>query len=276
MPRKEFESFTRLDASDVNTFLMDQTVMSFAGTAARGSAIATPVEGMVTYLNDIDSLSVYNGTAFTTDRTIQVFPGTAARGSAIPSPVEGMYTHLEDTDALQFWNGSAWTSAARATGAGLVHIATQSVSGVTAINFNNVFSSAYTNYKVIVSGSASTRNELFARLRVGGVDASATDYVEAVIFRDVTNLTSRYNTAQTRASIGFAENVRSMNIFDVGGPFLTTKTSFGAIGASAQGAASAILWLAGNGHNLTLSYDGISILSANAFTGSVSIYGWKE
>jgi hypothetical protein len=48
MPRKDFQSFTRLDASDVNTFLMDQTVMSFAGTAARGSAIPTPVDGMVT------------------------------------------------------------------------------------------------------------------------------------------------------------------------------------------------------------------------------------
>jgi hypothetical protein len=232
MSRKVFTAGEVLAAADVNSFLMDQTVMSFAGTAARGSAI--------------------------------------------PTPVEGMYTHLEDSDALQFWNGSAWTSAARATGAGLVHIATQSVSGVTAINFNNVFSSAYTNYKVVVSGSSSTRNELFARLRVGGVDASATDYIQALIFRDVTNLTSAYNTAQTRASIGFTEDARSLNTFDVGAPFLTTKTSFSAIGASAQGAVGAIIWLAGNGHNLTTSYDGISILSANAFTGFVSIYGWKE
>jgi hypothetical protein len=64
MPRKEFESFTRLDASDVNTFLMDQSVMSFAGTAARGSAIATPVEGMVTYLEDSDDYEGYNGSAW--------------------------------------------------------------------------------------------------------------------------------------------------------------------------------------------------------------------
>jgi hypothetical protein len=61
MPRKEFEAFTRLDASDVNTFLMDQTVMSFAGTAARGSAIPSPVEGMVTFLDDSDILSIYDG-----------------------------------------------------------------------------------------------------------------------------------------------------------------------------------------------------------------------
>jgi len=111
MPRKEFESFTRLDASDVNTFLMDQTVQSFADSTARASAITIPVEGMVTYLNDIDSLSVYNGTAFTTDRTIQVFAGTAARGSAIGTAVEGMYTHINDTDSLEYYNGSAWVAA---------------------------------------------------------------------------------------------------------------------------------------------------------------------
>ena len=64
MPRKEFESFTRLDASDVNTYLMDQSVMTFAGTAARGSAIATPVEGMYAHLNDTDSLEYYDGSAW--------------------------------------------------------------------------------------------------------------------------------------------------------------------------------------------------------------------
>jgi hypothetical protein len=64
MPRKQFDAFTRLDASDVNTFLMDQSVMTFATSAARGSAIATPVEGMTTFIQSTDSLEVYNGTAF--------------------------------------------------------------------------------------------------------------------------------------------------------------------------------------------------------------------
>jgi hypothetical protein len=64
MPRKEFESFTRLDASDVNTYLMDQSVMTFGGTAARGSAITTPVEGMVTYLEDSDAFEYWDGAAY--------------------------------------------------------------------------------------------------------------------------------------------------------------------------------------------------------------------
>jgi len=66
MPRKEFESFTRLDASDVNTFLMDQSVMTFASSAARGSAIATPVEGMVTYLEDSNSFEYWDSAEWDT------------------------------------------------------------------------------------------------------------------------------------------------------------------------------------------------------------------
>jgi hypothetical protein len=43
---------------------MDQTVMSFAGTAARGSAIPSPVEGMYTHLEDTDNLEFYNGSSW--------------------------------------------------------------------------------------------------------------------------------------------------------------------------------------------------------------------
>jgi len=62
MPRKVFTAGEVLAASDVNNFLMDQTVMTFAGTAARGSAIASPTEGMYTHLNDTDALQYYDGT----------------------------------------------------------------------------------------------------------------------------------------------------------------------------------------------------------------------
>jgi hypothetical protein len=64
MPRKVFTAGEVLAATDVNNFLMDQTVMVFAGTAARGSAIGTATEGMYTHLNDTDALQYYNGSAW--------------------------------------------------------------------------------------------------------------------------------------------------------------------------------------------------------------------
>lgn len=64
MPRKVFTAGEVLAATDVNDFLQDQTIMVFAGTAARGSAIPTPVEGMYTHLNDTDALEYFDGTNF--------------------------------------------------------------------------------------------------------------------------------------------------------------------------------------------------------------------
>jgi hypothetical protein len=59
MPRKVFTAGEILTAADVNTNLMDQAVMSFASSAARSSAIPSPVEGMVSYLADTDSWEGY-------------------------------------------------------------------------------------------------------------------------------------------------------------------------------------------------------------------------
>jgi FlaG/FlaF family flagellin (archaellin) len=57
--RKGFVAGEILTAADVNSFLMDQSVMVFDDSTARGSAIPTPSEGMVTYLKDSDQLFKY-------------------------------------------------------------------------------------------------------------------------------------------------------------------------------------------------------------------------
>ena len=62
--RKTFTAGDVLTASDVQNYLMDQTTMVFAGTAARSSAIATPTEGMFAVTTDTDELDYYNGTAW--------------------------------------------------------------------------------------------------------------------------------------------------------------------------------------------------------------------
>jgi hypothetical protein len=64
MPRKVFTSGEVLSATDVNEFLQNQMVMTFAGTAARGSAIGTATEGMLTYLADSNTFEFFDGTDF--------------------------------------------------------------------------------------------------------------------------------------------------------------------------------------------------------------------
>lgn len=70
MPRKTFQNGYPLPASDLNTYLMDQSVQTYASAAARTSALATPVEGQVTYLEDTNLLYVWDGSAWTAINTI--------------------------------------------------------------------------------------------------------------------------------------------------------------------------------------------------------------
>lgn len=61
--RKVFTAGSVLNATDVQSYLQDQAVMVFAGTAARGSALGagTVSAGMVSYLTDVDQIQHYNG-----------------------------------------------------------------------------------------------------------------------------------------------------------------------------------------------------------------------
>ena len=53
-----------LTANNVNTYLMQQSVMVFATAAARTSGIAAPSEGMLTYLSDSNTFSYYDGSGW--------------------------------------------------------------------------------------------------------------------------------------------------------------------------------------------------------------------
>lgn len=62
---KLFATGDVLTAAQVNTYLMQQSVMSFASAAARTTAISGILaEGMVTYLQDTNSLEYYDGTSW--------------------------------------------------------------------------------------------------------------------------------------------------------------------------------------------------------------------
>jgi hypothetical protein len=66
---KLFTSGAVLTAAQVNTYLMDQSVMRFADEAARTAAFGgagEPVlaEGMLSYLMSTDAVQVYNGSAW--------------------------------------------------------------------------------------------------------------------------------------------------------------------------------------------------------------------
>jgi hypothetical protein len=63
MPYKNFTPNV-LPASDVNNYLMNQSVIVFDSVAQRSATLTVPIEGMVTYLKDTNTLWFYNGTSW--------------------------------------------------------------------------------------------------------------------------------------------------------------------------------------------------------------------
>lgn len=65
MAYKVFTNGSPLPASDLNTYLMNQSVMVFANSTARSAALTSPTEGMTTYLEDTNKVEVWTGAAWT-------------------------------------------------------------------------------------------------------------------------------------------------------------------------------------------------------------------
>ncbi len=61
---KVFTNGSVLNASEINDNLMNQSVMVFSNSTARTAAIASPIEGMITYLEDTAAYESYDGAAW--------------------------------------------------------------------------------------------------------------------------------------------------------------------------------------------------------------------
>jgi hypothetical protein len=66
---KVFTNGSVLQASEINDNLMRQSVMVFSNAAARTAAITSPIEGMLTWLEDVNRYEFYNGTAWVSNNT---------------------------------------------------------------------------------------------------------------------------------------------------------------------------------------------------------------
>lgn len=65
---KTFVAGAVLGATETNTYLMQQSVMVFADVTARDTTpatrIASPTEGMVSYVKSVDQIQIYNGSSW--------------------------------------------------------------------------------------------------------------------------------------------------------------------------------------------------------------------
>jgi hypothetical protein len=143
-------------------------------------------------------------------------------------------------------------------------------------SFNDVFSSTYENYKLVLNGTSSTGTNLSIRFRVGGSDDSTSNsYVEESILANGTSLGSSRATTNLGKLMSIESNLVSTVSTDIYQPFLANPTGWYSNNMRPQSDA-AIRIFAGT-HNQSTSYDGLSlIMPSGNFTATISIYGYAK
>ena len=210
---KPFTAASVLTSSDVNNYLMEQSVMFFATTAARDAAIAgaTLKDGMVVYVGSNDSsegLYTYNGTAW------RKGPG---------------------------WN-APWGVMASVTQTGAL-VTTSGTTEITVTNTASFSSIANRNYLFTVSTSCyddvATSSQFTFRLRNGSL--TGTSLMAQIVSTSLNNYTplsfSFVNTLSTASSNGLfltmqrTSGTGRFNSNATASPALITMTDIGPSGA---------------------------------------------
>jgi hypothetical protein len=172
--------------------------------------------------------------------------------------------------------GGSATSSVSANG--LVAFASAST-----ISLNGIFSSTYTNYRILFTATNATSNDLdlYTRLRLSGIDAlGSTDYRFGVLRNTYGGGTSNQfangaSTMQGGTITNLSENYLT---FEVSNPFVTKNTTFLTYGTS-RGSSGGGGWAwSGSGiHILNTSYDGITFFAnGENITGTVCVYGYRN
>lgn len=160
---KTFNTGDILTANDVNTYLMQQTVMVFDNATARTAAIATPSEGMFSYLKDTNLTYRYDGSAWLSDA-----------GTTSPLTTKGDVWTYSTTDARLGVgaNGTVLTADsaettglkwAAVTSGGMTIIASGSLSG-TAVNLTSI-PATYNSLRLIVRAFRTSTDNFDLRMR---------------------------------------------------------------------------------------------------------------
>lgn len=155
----EFTTGDILTAAAANGYLASQTVMVFANAAARTSAIASPQEGMISFLKDSDSLQYYTGSTWTNVDT-GVSPlttkgdiyGYSTTNARVPIGTNGQVLTADSTQAL----GLKWATPAASAGWTLLSTTTLSGAKTTINTINQGYSEIMVSVEDYFSAAASS------------------------------------------------------------------------------------------------------------------------
>jgi hypothetical protein len=152
------------------------------------------------------------------------------------------------------------------------------ISAVASQSINDVFSTTYDNYRIIVdfTGSTGTNNNM--RLRVSGADNTTSNYMRQYIYASSTTLAAARSNSQSTWLLGDHGTSRTVNILDLISPNLAQVTGGVHFAAMYYNSSTENAWLQnGLGFNAATQFTGFTIYpSSGTITGTVSVYGYNK
>jgi hypothetical protein len=144
------------------------------------------------------------------------------------------------------------------------------LTGVTNVSLNGVFTSTYENYQIIIKVIGTTVDNFNLRLRASGTDASGSDYRVADLGATTTTGTTSYRPGAV------ATVFPSPGHIEVYSPQLAVRTGFTShVSVGASGGVTGYV-VVGN-HDLATAYDGFTIIAAGGnITGTIRVYGLQN
>lgn len=209
-------------------------------------------------------------------------PGVCTSSTRPASPYDGQVIYETDTDKIAVYDASAWvykTGTTAPTAPGIVLTGSASPSASTSVSINNCFTSSYENYRVVATMTAAAgTGTLSARLRASSVDTT-TNYICQLFESYSTTTSSTANVLGTdewyMSDINATYNVSSFS-FDIYKPQTAQKTNFNGQNHYQSTAGTFISQFVSGVQTSTTQFDGITILSTTAITGTIRIYGYAN
>lgn len=237
----------------------------------------------------------------------------AERDAKFMSPTQGLQVWRDDLGAVQTYYGlynsstnpggrdtAGWYSNDRAgglvpirpttatigTGSGSANsMGMVSFSGATSVSLDGVFSSEFTNYKVIFNGysSSSGVDMLRVRTRAGGTDFSGANTYWYLVYNGSTSDTymarQSFATADTFAAIGYlgydqGNSIKTIDVFNPANSSVRTALNVSGV-YSYAGLPN--VGVATGTHNQAVTVDGLTIYpAAGNMTGYIQVFGYND
>jgi hypothetical protein len=169
----------------------------------------------------------------------------------------------------------AWATPAAAT-SGLTLISRSTWSAAAAVNVNDVFTSTYSNYRILIYSYANNTYGYYMRLRAGGADNTASTYGYQKLDAGGTTVTAARSSNQTSWEIGEIHAEYNGYGMDIYAPQESTQTNFVNVGVTGSSTGTTQCQRMGGFYNTT-SFDGFTLYPPSGnFTGVVTVYGYQK